>query len=664
MKRLGLEDGRRRGPRRASSTTTRPRRSTGSSASSPGSSDRRDGPGGRSRRSSSSRPGLRAWAALEVPVPWIAPDEMVYALLGRGLWEHGSLDILGGPTPYYSLLTPLFAGLPARRVRPRLRLRRAAGAAGAGDVAGGGAGVPLGAVARVRRGRRCVAAALAVAVPGLAYSGLVMTEVLFYPLLVLAAWAAAEALVRRDVAGAAARGRGVPRGRGRRGCRRSCCCPRMQRRSGWTRDGAVVGRAAEALAGGRRASAAWRSPGSSGSWRPAAPTLGGYQVVADASYSVGGAAKYVVYHLADLLILCGVVPASASRAARPGAAPRRARPARARVPRDRRRRSRSGSCSRSAIFASQYSDRLVERNLIGARAGAVRRARALARARSPRRLRACAAGWPPRCCSCSAGQAAGNVFTHARRDDDDPALPARAVDVGRDDADRLPGRRRAARRRVRVRAAAAAAVRCRSCSSSAGSSPRSSQAGSSSTRLRPSSGCSSATTRRGSTTRAGQAVPLPLRRRAVLARACGRPSSGTTTSTVSTTSARRCRAPCRRRPRRSATTGRLHFARGRAPKFAIASTWIELDGERKGQVAQQGLTQAGPRSLASGGCAPPALADERAAGERRHLRAGQGPNRRVRLRRLLPVLALDQGRRGGRHLPRREAREASRPEGR
>ena len=42
-----------------------------------------------------------------------------------------------------------------------------------------------------------LAAALAVAVPGLAYSGLVMTEVLFYPLLVLAAWAAAEALARR-----------------------------------------------------------------------------------------------------------------------------------------------------------------------------------------------------------------------------------------------------------------------------------------------------------------------------------------------------------------------------------------------------------------------------------------------------------------------------------
>ena len=39
-----------------------------------------------------------------------------------------------------------------------------------------------------------VAAALTLALPGLVYSGLVMTEVLFYPVLVLAAWAAARAI--------------------------------------------------------------------------------------------------------------------------------------------------------------------------------------------------------------------------------------------------------------------------------------------------------------------------------------------------------------------------------------------------------------------------------------------------------------------------------------
>src|SRR5262249_56526031 len=39
-----------------------------------------------------------------------------------------------------------------------------------------------------------VAAVLTVALPGLAYSGLVMTEVVFYPVFVLAAWATAAVL--------------------------------------------------------------------------------------------------------------------------------------------------------------------------------------------------------------------------------------------------------------------------------------------------------------------------------------------------------------------------------------------------------------------------------------------------------------------------------------
>src|SRR5204863_1535840 len=48
----------------------------------------------------------------------------------------------------------------------------------------------------VRPSLALVAAALTLAVPGLVYSGLILTEVAFYPLLVVAAWAMAEALVR------------------------------------------------------------------------------------------------------------------------------------------------------------------------------------------------------------------------------------------------------------------------------------------------------------------------------------------------------------------------------------------------------------------------------------------------------------------------------------
>src|SRR4051812_3541514 len=241
--------------------------------------------------------GLRAWAAVSVPVPWIAPDEMVYGLLGRGLWHHGSLDILGGPTPYYSLLTPILAGLPYDPLRVVQALVMSLAA------------VPAFLWARSVAPRWALwAAALTVAVPGLAYSGLVMTEVLFYPLLVLAAWAAAEALARRTWQAQA------------------LAVAAFLAVAG-TRLQAIILLPADATAGGvdagvARSWAGWRKlwPAAAGfgglalawlvwSLSTGGATLGGYQVVADTSYSAGGAAKYVVFHLADLLILCGVVPA-------------------------------------------------------------------------------------------------------------------------------------------------------------------------------------------------------------------------------------------------------------------------------------------------------------------------------------------------------------------
>src|SRR5262245_32320278 len=55
---------------------------------------------------------LRIVGAHAIPGPFIAPDEMVYSLLGRSLWADGRLSILGADTGYYSLLYPAFAGLP------------------------------------------------------------------------------------------------------------------------------------------------------------------------------------------------------------------------------------------------------------------------------------------------------------------------------------------------------------------------------------------------------------------------------------------------------------------------------------------------------------------------------------------------------------------------
>jgi hypothetical protein len=306
--------------------------------------------------------GLRAWAALEVPVPWIAPDEMVYGLLGRGLYEHGSLDILGGPTPFYSLLTPVFVGLPLSV----FSLGRGYDVLqGLQALAMSLAAVPVYLWGRSLVSRRpaLVAAALAVAAPGLTYAGLVMTEVLFYPLFVVAAWAAAEAIARPSLRTQALLVVAVA----------AVSATRLQAivllpafATAAALDGAITRSwsglrrlwpAAAGLAGLLVAWLVWRLASGGGA-------LGGYEVVAQSGYSVGGAAKYMLYHLADLLILCGLFPACAVALLLVRAL-RRGEP----DPRVRAYVSVAASVTgwlvvEVGIFASRYSDRLVERNLI------------------------------------------------------------------------------------------------------------------------------------------------------------------------------------------------------------------------------------------------------------------------------------------------------------
>jgi hypothetical protein len=306
---------------------------------------------------------FRAWAAVSVPVPWIAPDEMVYGLLGRSLYLHGSLEILGGPTPFYSLLVPALVGFPLS----------AFGLATGLDVTQGLqafvmslAAVPVYLWGRslVSRGWALVAAALTVAAPGLTYAGLLMSEVLFYPLLVLAAWAGAQAIARPTRWSQALLVVAVL----------AVCATRVQGIvllpvlltavivDGWLgRSWANLRRllpAAGVLGGLAVVWIAWRLGSGSG-------TLGGYEVIANTSYSIGAAAKFVLYHLASVLIICGLFPAAAVallfvRAARRGEPD----------PQVRAYLAVASSLTvwlvlEVGIFASYYSDRIVERNLIG-----------------------------------------------------------------------------------------------------------------------------------------------------------------------------------------------------------------------------------------------------------------------------------------------------------
>ena len=122
---------------------------------------------------------FRLGMAWSLDVPWIAPDEMIYGLVGESLWETGQLSIRGIATPYYSLLTPVLVGLPLTLDDRHTGLALAQGLQALA--------MSLVAVPVYLWGKRLAgpgwglaAAALSVAPPALWYGGLLMTEALFY----------------------------------------------------------------------------------------------------------------------------------------------------------------------------------------------------------------------------------------------------------------------------------------------------------------------------------------------------------------------------------------------------------------------------------------------------------------------------------------------------
>jgi hypothetical protein len=129
---------------------------------------------------------------------WIMPDEAIYAARALRLWHHGSLPLFRGLGAGYGVLYPAIAGLP---------LAVAGVARGYSDLKLLQALVmSLAAVPVFVYGRRLlspmqalIAAALTLASPLLLYSGLVMTEVLFYPLAALTLFATAQAVERGTI---------------------------------------------------------------------------------------------------------------------------------------------------------------------------------------------------------------------------------------------------------------------------------------------------------------------------------------------------------------------------------------------------------------------------------------------------------------------------------
>ncbi len=293
-----------------------------------------------------------------VPTPWVTPDETLYALLGRNLYGRGGLGVLGEQIGFYSVVYPAIVGLPLSigdlaRGYTLLKVLQA--------VLMSLTAVPVYLWARtVARPRFALAAAaLTVTVPGLVYSGLVMSEVAFYPALTVAAWLTARALVRPSIGRqlivvvavgmvTLTRLQGlvlVPAVLGAVVLKALLDRDRRGLRAYWPLAAAAAIVALAALAAG-------------------ASSLGGYATIASSGYDAGRVAGFVAYHAGALLLACGVVPLCAvamlwldAVRGRQGSSEVRAYLAVA---------AAFTFCTVALVgtFASRYSDRIVERGLL------------------------------------------------------------------------------------------------------------------------------------------------------------------------------------------------------------------------------------------------------------------------------------------------------------
>lgn len=137
-------------------------------------------------------------ASLSFHAPWVAPDEMAYGLLGQSLWQTGELTIRGTAVGYYSLVYPALVGAPLSLgdTASGIVVLQALQAVAMSAVA-----VPVFLWGRELMGDRwaLAAAALSVLPPALAYSGLIMSEALYYPMVAVALLALARAVQQQSL---------------------------------------------------------------------------------------------------------------------------------------------------------------------------------------------------------------------------------------------------------------------------------------------------------------------------------------------------------------------------------------------------------------------------------------------------------------------------------
>jgi len=327
----------------------------------------------------SSRPRVAGWAACLVLVaaasvwhaisawgvasPWIAPDEVTYGLLGRSLWDSGTLTILGVEAPFYGIVYPAFVGLPLTVLGHENGIR-ALQIVQPLIMSTAGLVVYVWARRLVSVRSALVAAGLTLAAPALTYSGLMMTEVAYYPLvtlsLLLTARAIEEPMLERQslavgiiLVTALTRLQGlvlVP-----------VFVTSVVLAAVFERRTRVIRRFAPMLVLMVLAAGVLLALNEAESSRH---VFGAYTTATDASYHVGAALEWIAWHAGDIVVLVAGIPLLATAVLVVGAARGRERSAGARALLAVSVSYAAFSVVEVGLFASRFSGTLLERNLI------------------------------------------------------------------------------------------------------------------------------------------------------------------------------------------------------------------------------------------------------------------------------------------------------------
>jgi hypothetical protein len=259
---------------------------------------------------------IRAWLARRMVAPFIMVDELIYAELARGFAANGHFAVRDVPTGGYGILYPLLIS-PAYRLFTSLPDAYAA-VKTINALVMSLAAIPTYLIARrmLPVGLSLMCAVLSVAIPSMVYTGTVMTENLFYPLVLATVLALVLVLERptaaRQVlllgfllASFATRVQALALVPAvilapvllawfeRRGIRSAL------RPYRWTIGLVVGGVAAVVLVKVARG-------------QSVTDILGAYATVGDASYDLGSVLRYTLWHAEELTLYLGILPVAAA----------------------------------------------------------------------------------------------------------------------------------------------------------------------------------------------------------------------------------------------------------------------------------------------------------------------------------------------------------------